>query len=203
MHPTKIQLSEDELLMMQNSDWILTKNGIIEKINQGFSSMAVQMQQTIACRQSVFDNDIILSSPKISRGEKYQGLPYVILDYPRIFGKENVLAIRTLFWWGNYYSITLHLKGRWQHQVANKIIASSRQLREHSFFMSLSGDEWNHDLQNEDYIGMQNISEEELEKKLAGTPFFKLAARVAIAPWATMEKKLFGLFLYLLQLMEG
>ena len=54
---------------------------------------------------------VIQSSPKITRGENYQLLPYVILDYPRCFQKEQVFAIRTMFWWGKGISITLHVSG--------------------------------------------------------------------------------------------
>ena len=52
------------------------------------------------------------ASAKISKGEN-MGLPWVMLDYPRLFGQEDVLAIRTMFWWGHCFSVTLHLKGRY------------------------------------------------------------------------------------------
>ena len=54
---------------------------------------------------------IVQSTPKIAKGENYLQLPYVLLDYPRCFDKENIFAIRTMFWWGNFFSITLHLSG--------------------------------------------------------------------------------------------
>ena len=57
-------------------------------------------------------------SPKISKGENYRGLPYVMLDYPRLFGREEVLAIRTFFWWGHGFSVTLHLKGGYRERIS-------------------------------------------------------------------------------------
>ena len=60
--------------------------------------------------------EVLIQSPKISRGENYNGLPYVMLDYPRCFGKEDVFAMRTMFWWGNFFSITWHLKGKYSKE---------------------------------------------------------------------------------------
>lgn len=200
---TKIQLSEEELLLMQNSDWILTKNNIIDKISQGFGKLAVQMQEQIAAHQLNHDESIRLGSPKISRGEKYQGLPYVILDYPRIFGKEKILAIRTLFWWGNYCSITLHVKGVWQEIVLQKMAANLDQLIMNSFYISFSGNEWSHNILDSNYIMLQHLSHKEILQKLPATDFLKLTSKVPIGPWVTMEKKLFDLFLNLVKLIRS
>ena len=57
------------------------------------------------------------STPKISKGENYKDLPYVMLDYPRCFQKEKTIAIRTFFWWGNFFSINLQLSGEYKEQA--------------------------------------------------------------------------------------
>ena len=201
MEKTKIQLSPDELLLMQNSDWILTKNSVIDKISQGFGNLVASMQQELAAA-SLIDDRIILSTPKISRGEKYQGLPYVMLDYPRLFGKEDILAIRTFFWWGNYCSITLHVKGDCHELVSGRIMSDYHQFRKSSFYISFSGNEWTHDIANENYKAIADLSQQEIGKVLPGTGFFKLAAKVAIGPWDEMEKRLFDLFLRLVEYLK-
>src|SRR5205085_4109033 len=105
---------------------------------------------------------IASSGYKVSKGEKYQGMPYVMLDYPRIFGKEHLLAIRILFWWANFYSVTLHVKGRYLGSIRQKLFASSL-FTDAGFLISFSGDEWNHDLQHEDYIPLQTLTSKEIE----------------------------------------
>ncbi|MEO5998697.1 MAG: hypothetical protein ABIN89_18180 [Chitinophagaceae bacterium] len=201
MEKTKIQLSTDELLLMQNSDWILTKNSVIEKISQGLGSLVLNMQRELVAA-SLIEETIILSSPKISRGEKYQGLPYVMLDYPRLFGREDILAIRTLFWWGNYCSITLHVKGGHQELISARIISDHYQLGQNSFYISFSGNEWNHNMASDDYKTISTISQQELGKILSGTGFLKLTAKVEIGPWDEMEKRLFELFLRLAEFIK-
>jgi hypothetical protein len=201
MEETKIQLSEDELLLMQNSNWILTKNGIIEKISQGFGQLAARMEEKLKVNPLAYE-EIILGNPKISRGEKYEALPYVILDYPRMFGKEDILAIRTLFWWGNYCSITLHVKGVWQTRILQKLSAA-RQSIPSTFYISFSGNEWGHNLYHHDYTLLQQLSGEELLQKLPLSGFLKLAAKVEIGNYSIMENKLFEHFLILSALIEN
>src|SRR5580698_8612281 len=99
MIETKIKLSAHELMIAQDAGLILTKNAIIQKTIGLFSNLAENMQ--IELVKTKLPEEIKITEPKISKGENYKGLPYVILDYPRSFGKENIFAIRTFFWWGN------------------------------------------------------------------------------------------------------
>jgi len=199
MEAAKIQFSTEELLLVQNSGLILTKNRIIEKISQGLGGLVLQMQHEVRKRTLIheaFDQ----SGPKLSRGEKYKGLPYLMLDYPRMFDKEHILAIRTFFWWGYFCSITLHVKGRYQLQVSEKISNSLDRLQENGFCISLHGDEWDHDITGKAYQSLRvaSANAEELQQ----SSFIKLSSKVEIGQWDVMEKELFGYFIELLKLIE-
>src|SRR5580700_4684754 len=104
MDEAKIRLSVEELELVENAEWILTKNRIIDKVQNLFGILAVKMKTELETIS--LPDEPLQTNPKISKGENYNGLPYVILDYPRLFSKENVFAIRTMFWWGNYFSVT-------------------------------------------------------------------------------------------------
>ncbi|RYG35601.1 MAG: hypothetical protein EOO01_31385, partial [Chitinophagaceae bacterium] len=104
MNSSKLQLSAEELTMVQDSHWLLTKNSIMQKANVLFGECAAWLQANFPSQPS--DHAVLFNSPKIARGENYEGLPYVMLDYPRLFGKENIFAFRTMFWWGNFISVT-------------------------------------------------------------------------------------------------
>ncbi len=109
MNGAKIQLSSSELELVTDTSWILTKNSIIERLVQGLAGLSEAYRPI--WEGAVLPGGPYPSSPKISKGENYKGLPWIVLDYPRLFGREDVLAVRTLFWWGHYFSVTLHLKG--------------------------------------------------------------------------------------------
>src|SRR6187549_876336 len=106
MQKVKLVLSEEELRIVSDPGIILTKNAIITKVYDLFGILAGEQIQF------QYPGEAGAIPPKISRGENYKGLPYVVLDYPRLFTSEHVFAIRTHFWWGNYFSVTLHLKGQ-------------------------------------------------------------------------------------------
>jgi hypothetical protein len=108
MNEAKIQFSQEELELVENAGLILTKNTIIRKIHELFGLISEQMKSELQIAS--LPEEIKQTSPKISKGENYKGLPYVVLDYPRLFTRENIFAVRTLFWWGHYFSVTLQLK---------------------------------------------------------------------------------------------
>lgn len=102
MDEAKIRLSAPEMELVKDAGWILTKNGILEKVSHLLGSIQqsyqLQLQQV-----SSLPPEILASAPKISRGENYKGLPWLVLDYPRCFGQQDVFAMRTMFWWGPFF----------------------------------------------------------------------------------------------------
>ena len=89
---------------------------------------------------------VVSLSPKIARGENYKGLPYVMLDYPRCFDKQDVCAVRSFFWWGHYFSCTLHLKGAYLRQYAPLIKKAVSADQFNDWYINTSNEEWNHDI---------------------------------------------------------
>lgn len=183
----KIQLSEEELKLVQNAQWLLTKNVIIGKVYELFGDIATWQQQHASAR-------IFPSSPKISKGENYQGLPYVMLDHPRLFGKEDVFAVRTMFWWGHYFSVTLHLKGMYKEKYRNKLIENRHLLQQRDFYLSIGNDEWRHELAEDNYILLSRLHAGEMETRLLATDFCKLSAKISLHQWDKAKEMLCALY---------
>lgn len=139
------------------------------------------------------------SSPKISKGEKYEGLPWVMLDYPRAFGREDTWAIRTFFWWGHFFSITLHLRGYWQQHYAGLIRANRAVLQQHDFYICIAEDEWQHHFEESNYIPLQQLDEHSVDKLLSGNDFCKLSAKIPLEQWGMANDQLAQLYQVLLQ----
>src|SRR4051794_24734884 len=111
--PMKTSLSKYEQKLVTDAEILIAKNSIIQKVYALFGKLAEDYRAIMLGTDWTVVNDL---HPKISRGENYRGLPYVILDFPRNFGKEDVFAIRSFFWWGNFFSITLQLEGSFFNQ---------------------------------------------------------------------------------------
>ncbi|MBE7172259.1 MAG: hypothetical protein INR73_16855 [Williamsia sp.] len=201
MQETKVQFSPHEIELMQDGSWILTKNGVMRKMAEGMGSLAERMKEAVGANSGLLPGFIKSSNAKISRGENYRGLPYLMLDYPKSFSKDDIFAIRTFFWWGQFCSIALHVKGRYRSLICNNISSSIAALAAHAFYCSTEGDEWNHDVTSHDYRPVTEDGLPYFEKKLPESGFIKLAAKVSLKQWSEMEEELYKSFRELLKLL--
>jgi hypothetical protein len=190
----KIQLSPLEMELVMRSDWILTKNAIIQKAKLLLEQLQERQQEVLAA--SSLPGEVIAPSPKISKGENYKGLPYLVLDQPRYFNREDIFAIRVLFWWGHFFSSTLQLAGSYKSMYEEKIIQSYPSLREGGYFICTNTDPWEHDFGSANYIPLQELTASRFETMIRHHPFIKLAKKLTLEEWETAEEKLVDIFRY-------
>ena len=195
MDETKISLSEQEMQMVANAELILTKNRIIEKVYLLFGNLSEHYKKEPLLQQ--LPAETLLTSPKIARGENYEGLPYVMLDYPRCFGKEDTFAIRTFFWWGNFFSITLQLKGKYLETYAAAIEKNIVAAQANELWINTSDEEWQHHFRNDN---MTHINEQ--QQTISDKKLLKLAVKCKLEEWDNAETKLTNSFQLLLDLLK-
>lgn len=187
MEASKIHLSSTEIELMQNAEIILTKNRVLKKIRVLLED--VQEQQIHFVRNNRLNDEIFRVSPKISKGENYLGLPYLILDYPRQSSGHNFFFIRTMFWWGNYFSCTLHVARHSREMVKEKIKMSYSHLKNN--YVSISADEWVHDLKASDFRKIDSMSKEEFEESCENFSHLKIACKHLLCNWEKASSELF------------
>ncbi len=199
MDPAKIRLSAKETELVTNADWILTKNGILQKVNALLA--AVQPAQQDLLTASSLPSEIIATSPKISKGENYKGLPYYVLDYPRLFTPEHVFAIRSFFWWGHFFSVTLQVSGRYKEQFQQQIIEAHDELSNRDFFISLNESEWEHHFESDNYQSIGRLTKEVFANSIAGHRFIKIATQIPLSKWEEAGELLTSRFAFLLKIL--
>lgn len=145
---TKVTLSDGELTIAADKNIILTKRAVIETAAALFNTLIPSINKSFSNTISHIEK-LSSSIPKITKGENYNGFPYVILDYPTVFEKENIFAIRTMFWWGNFISLTLHLSGEFKKQFEKNILKTLN--KENDFFIAISENEWQHHFEEDNY----------------------------------------------------
>ncbi len=187
MDAAKIRLSQLEMELVNNANWILTKNSILEKAKQLLGRIQSGYQERLAVLPGL-PAGVRSSSPKISKGENYLGLPYLVLDYPRCFEKEDIFAVRTLFWWGNFFSITLQLSGGYKKNAGEKIIRSYRTLAENGYSVCISDDPWQHHFEKENYTLLSGISPVVFENRIREASFIKLGIKTELQRWDECEE---------------
>ncbi len=134
------------------------------------------------------------ASAKISKGENYQGLPWIMLDHPRYFNKEETMAIRSFFWWGNFFSITLQLSGEAKQTAAPKIIQQFKTLRKGGYAVCVNNDPWQHDMGRGNYRSLKKMKQKEFKQLIEGKAFIKLAACIELKKWEKMKKPMTAKF---------
>ena len=151
--------------------------------------------------KALLPQEIFIVSPKISRGENYKGLPWLMLDYPRHFDKENVFAIRTLFWWGRCFSITLHLSGRYKNLFQKKINAAYSLLGDHQFYCCINKDEWEHHFEEDNYKLINQCNEEEFQQVIDEKKFIKLSRKIDLNEWRRLPSQSFAVNKFLMEIL--
>jgi hypothetical protein len=185
---TKIQLSSYEMELVNNADVILTKNTIMQKARLLLENLQSLQQENIQSHRKKLPAEVFIPSPKISKGENYKGLPYFVLDHPRYFDKDNIFAIRTMFWWGNFFSITLHLSGQYKKKMEKKIISSHLLLVKNDFYICTQDNEWEHHFETDNYIPVSKLNKNTFETLIQKKPFIKLAQKISLNHWNDMRK---------------
>ena len=201
MNDAKIGLSEEELNLAIDPRVILTKNAIIDKVYQLFGKISLEMKESIRPIENDL-NDVLDVPAKISRGESYLDLPYVILDFPRYFRPHDIFAIRTMFWWGNFFSITLHLKGNFREHYHQRIIEKFSEISRLGFFAGIGLDEWEHHFGEDNYIPVALIEDDEWLSLYEARDFTKIALKFPVTDFNRMDEVLPDAFRKIIGLLQ-
>ncbi|UII24973.1 hypothetical protein LVD15_16865 [Fulvivirga maritima] len=169
--------SDKEFNYISDQDFLLTKRQITEKIIQYLSNLESELKKEIHSSDFDFPDNAFLKAGKISKGENFKGLPYLILDYPRMFSSTSIFAYRTMFWWGNFFSNTLHVKGSALKSLPDTTIQSAYPL-----FIQTLGDEWDHSLESAnavEQVNLQEILSTEVE-------FLKISQKIPLSDYGNL-----------------
>ena len=193
MDATKIRLSAEEAALIMNADIILTKNRILEKV-KAVLSLIHEDQQFYLSTNSLLPDLVRIISPKISKGENYNGLPYLVLDHPRYFDKEDMYAIRTMFWWGNFFSSTLLLSGEFKILLQQRFINSYETLKQGGYYICINADPWQHHFESGNFEKISSLSKPEWESTIRSHPFLKLSKQIPLTQWENVRENVLQIF---------
>lgn len=184
MANTNVELSKTELELVTNAELILTKNRIIEKVYNLFGLLSDGFRNSLNKHTGILSAEVFSTSPKIYKGENYLGLPYVMMDYPRVFLKDDVFAIRSFFWWGNYFSLTLQLSGKYLNAFRNNIEVNLKNEMHEAYFICVNDERWEHHFKETNYKPLKEINS---INELLNKPFIKIAKQLPLNKWNIAE----------------
>lgn len=177
MTPANVKLSKNEMLLVCDPQFILTKNVIIQKVYELFGLLASDFVKH-SNDSGLLSQNILSISPKIYRGEQYRELPYVMLDYPRYFSREHTLAIRCFFWWGNFFSINMHLSGDFLKLHGSGVLTRAVK---NNWKVSINNSPWEHHFEEDNFIEASRLNLSAVQ--LPEMKFLKIAKNIPLAEW--------------------
>ena len=152
MDNLKVKFEKDELALLTQPEFFLTKKRLGVKINDLLTQCIPIIQEKLKTNSSHLPQNIVNSQPKISRGENYLSFPWQILDYPRDFGKDDIFALRTLCWFGNGFSVSLHLSGAYAKKYIDRLAANLSILAKNNFYICIHSEPFQHHFEEDNII---------------------------------------------------
>lgn len=196
MQDSKIpKLSNEELNALTDLKFFELKQSITKKATQLLSVLELKLKEKANKTNSYIPEEVLKIDSKISKGENYRGLPYLVLDYPRYFKNENIFAFRSMFLWGKYFTFTLHLSGVYLHHFLPKLKSNFAKINFESTYVSIGENQWVHHIEKTNYVSIenwtQNINTDEYFNRIK---YIKLVRKLELSDWEKVPE--FGIETY-------
>lgn len=180
-------LSEKEFGFFRDTDFLLTKVEITAKIINLLEHAQDRLKETILRNNYLFPEGTDTEKGKISRGEFYKKLPWIILDFPKQFSNQNIFTFRTLFRWGNEFSCTLHLQHAAFSEKKEKILSSIHSLKGKEVFFCVNTSPWEYHYDSSNYLPLDNMEPDILEKAIREKSFIKLSRKLPLEKYQDLS----------------
>lgn len=179
-------LTNKELTYLSDTDFLLTKKHIQQKIN----SLLVRTEETLKAyiqeKSLKFPEGVMWKAGKIAKGENYRNLPYQMLDFPRLFRRHDIFSVRTMCWWGHFFSITLHLQGNSWEMYKTRIIRQLHRFSGRQLYLCVHPHPWEYHRGEDNFLLLDEMDESNVKQHLAEMPFLKVAAFLPLEDGASL-----------------
>ena len=174
---SNLTFSEEELSALQNRRFFELKSSITKTMMREFSELETSIKHELEKLGGQVAG-LPEQSGKIFRGENYKGFPYIVLDYPRSFNSKSVFAFRSMFWWGNGFSFTIHLQGEALEEQRAHLLSNWKNLKNKSFLICVNNTPWEYHFGDDNYRELEGFSEQEIEDKIRTDGFLKFSRKM-------------------------
>ncbi|WKV11727.1 hypothetical protein [Marivirga harenae] len=172
------KFTTQELDLASDPTILLIKYRMMEKVWDFLEELQKEIKDRLLPFQSKLPEQLKLHNGKISKGENYKRLPYMILDYPAHFTREDILAFRIMFYWGHFISATFHLQGKYLREFGNKLIEEFQE--DENVFFCVNSEPWDYHYRSNNYMLLKDLNQCDIEEHVAGTDFIKLSIKFPV-----------------------
>ena len=106
-----------------------------------------------------------------------------------------------MFWWGNFFSVTLHLSGIYKEHFTTDATLLLSWLQKNNFFICVNKNEWQHHFEDDNYKHSSAISLQEFED-INQKEFFKISKKISLSDWNNVNEFVLNSFREIMQLLQ-
>ena len=172
--------SEKEFQFLTDTDFLLARAEITRKL-ANLLNATVRVLKPLAQQHSTsFPQGTDVRNGRLSRGENYRGLPWLVLDFPRKFSQEEVFALRTMVWWGHECSCTLHVQGETARRLLPALVGNLPAAAAGNCFFCLNPSPWEYHFGPANYLPASQVSAAMLQQQVNRHQFFKISRKLPL-----------------------
>ncbi len=182
---TNFFLSESDIAFLADESIFRRKQEVTQKIMELFGELELSLQESFARFNHIIPSHIPVKKGKISRGENYRGLPWIVLDCPAVFNREGVFAYRTLFWWSHPFSFTFQLSGiQFEHYLER--LFGNLNFQGDDTMICINKSQWEHHHETSNYVPLSEF----IKSKDFTIAFFREKGFLKLSKTLSLEKHL-------------
>jgi len=166
-------LTENEKNIIADTDFLPSKIVVMDKIRSLFSEVRQELRNTINESGFIYPVETDIANGKIFKGENYNSLPYVILDYPKLYSSTSTFTFRTMFYWGCFFSATIHISGESLNKYRTAIKKNISSLLDDQIYFCVNDNPWEYHYEKSNYVLLNNKKIGLIEKR----DFIKLSKK--------------------------
>ncbi len=194
-----MEFNEREMDILQDTSFLLTKAVALQKVEALLVDTRSAIEGVTEASAFDFPPGAVLSGGKVSRGENYLGLPYRILDQPALLTAGDIFALRTMFWWGHFFSVTLHLQGASLERYREGLVERFDRLLTGQYYISVGESPWEYHYGRENYTRLDPTHRAHLQ----ACEFLKLSRKKEIGAWREVPRFAADFLEELLRVLSG
>ena len=106
-----------------------------------------------------------------------------------------------MFWWGNFFSITLHLSGIYKIFIKENLY-NRESIHAEELFIGVNENQWQHHFEEDNFVPLVQLSQQQRIALFEKNNFVKLAIKFSLDKWNEMPallndgyKKMAGLLI--------
>ncbi len=162
-----------ELAVLKDREFMPVKLRVARKLEAKLNQLGQSLQAEVEAQGQHLPAVIRARPPKLSRGENYQSYAYRVMDYPRVFGKEDMLAFRSMVLWGHPVGYHLMLAGTYREQYRPLLAQAISQLPE-GYLLSAQATPWQWE-PSHDLLPAQQLTAETVAEIISQRAFIKVS----------------------------